>query len=88
MQATLEALTFEMERNDGIFVMGEGIGKRGGNFRTTTGLFDRFGADRLCDTPICERGFVGLGGGAAMVGARPVIDFMFADFVLDALGMS
>lgn len=86
MQATLEALTFEMERNDRIFVMGEGIGKRGGNFRTTTGLFDRFGADRLCDTPICERGFVGLGGGAAMVGARPVIDFMFADFILDSLG--
>jgi 2-oxoisovalerate dehydrogenase E1 component len=86
MQATLEALTFEMERNDRIFVMGEGIGKRGGNFRTTVGLFDRFGADRLCDTPICERGFVGLGGGAAMVGARPVIDFMFADFILDALG--
>ncbi len=86
MQATLEALAFEMEQNPAIFVMGEGIGKRGGNFRTTFGLFDRFGADRLCDTPICERGFVGLGGGAAMVGARPVIDFMFADFILDALG--
>lgn len=86
MQATLEALTFEMERNDRIFVMGEGIGKRGGNFRTTFGLYDRFGPDRLCDTPICERGFVGLGGGAAMVGARPVIDFMFADFILDSLG--
>ncbi len=86
MQATLEALAFEMERNDRIFVMGEGIGKRGGNFRTTLGLYERFGADRLCDTPICERGFVGLGGGAAMVGARPVIDFMFADFILDSLG--
>jgi 2-oxoisovalerate dehydrogenase E1 component len=86
MQATLEALTFEMERNDRIFVMGEGIGKRGGNFRTTFGLYDRFGPDRLCDTPICERGFVGLGGGAAMVGTRPVIDFMFADFILDSLG--
>jgi 2-oxoisovalerate dehydrogenase E1 component len=86
MQACLEALTYEMEQNPAIFVMGEGIGKRGGNFRTTVGLFDRFGADRLCDTPICERGFVGLGGGAAMVGARPVIDFMFADFVLDSLG--
>lgn len=86
MQATLEALSLEMERNPAIFVMGEGVGKRGGNFRTTAGLYDRFGPDRLCDTPICERGFVGLGGGAAMVGARPVIDFMFADFILDALG--
>ena len=41
---------------------------------------------RLCDTPICERGFVGLACGAAMTGTRPVIDFMFADFVLDGLG--
>jgi 2-oxoisovalerate dehydrogenase E1 component len=86
MQATLEALSSAMEADSTIFVMGEGIGKRGGNFRTTFGLYDRYGADRLCDTPICERGFVGLGGGAAMVGTRPVIDFMFADFILDAVG--
>ena len=86
MQATLDALAHEMEKNPAIFVLGEGIGKRGGNFRTTFGLYDRFGADRLCDTPIAERGFVGLGGGAAMTGTRPVIDFMFADFVLDSVG--
>jgi 2-oxoisovalerate dehydrogenase E1 component len=86
MQATLEALSSAMEADPKIFVMGEGVGKRGGNFKTTHGLYDRFGADRLCDTPICERGFVGLGGGAAMIGARPVIDFMFADFILDAVG--
>ncbi len=67
-QATREALDFEMERNSGIFVMGEGIGVRGGNFATTTGLFAKYGAERLCDTPICERGFVGLAGGAAMTG--------------------
>src|SRR5207253_9442767 len=69
-----------------IFVLGEGVGKRGGNFNTTAGLYDRYGPERLCDTPISERGFVGLGGGAAMTGTRPVIDFMFADFVLDAVG--
>ena len=86
MKATLEALGFEMERNDRIFVMGEGSGKRGGNFMSTTGLFDLHGPDRLCDTPICERGFVGLACGAAMTGTRPVIDFMFADFILDAVG--
>ena len=86
MKATWEALAFEMERNPGIFVLGEGIGKRGGNFRTTEGLYDRFGGVRLCDTPIAERGFVGLAGGAAMTGTRPVVDFMFADFVLDAVG--
>ena len=86
MKATLEALTEEMARNPRIFVMGEGIGKRGGNFATTTGLFDRYGPVRLCDTPICERGFVGLACGAAMTGTRPMIDFMFADFVLDSVG--
>lgn len=85
-QATLEALDEEMTRNPAIFVMGEGIGKRGGNFLTTKGLYDRFGPQRLCDTPICERGFVGLACGAAMTGTRPVIDFMFADFILDSFG--
>jgi 2-oxoisovalerate dehydrogenase E1 component len=85
-QATVEALAGEMSSNPGIFVMGEGIGKRGGNFRTTPGLYDLHGPDRLCDTPICERGFVGLAGGAAMTGTRPVIDFMFADFILDSVG--
>jgi len=86
MQATLEALSSEMARNPRIFVMGEGVGKRGGNFRTTAGLYDLYGPERLCDTPICERGFVGLGCGAAMTGTRPIIDFMFADFVLDSVG--
>jgi 2-oxoisovalerate dehydrogenase E1 component len=86
MKATWEALSEEMAKDPTIFVMGEGIGKRGGNFNTTTGLYDRYGPDRLCDTPICERGFVGLSAGAAMTGTRPVIDFMFADFILDAVG--
>lgn len=85
-QATLEALDAEMAANPGIFVLGEGIGVRGGNFKTTAGLFDKYGAERLRDTPICERGFVGLGCGAAMTGTRPVVDFMFADFVLDGVG--
>ena len=57
-----------------------------GTSSTTAGLFDKYGPVRLCDTPICERGFVGLGCGAAMAGSRPVIDFMFADFALDAIG--
>jgi 2-oxoisovalerate dehydrogenase E1 component len=86
MKATLEALTEEMARNPNIFVLGEGIGKRGGNFATTAGLYEMHGPERLRDTPICERGFVGLAGGAAMTGTRPVVDFMFADFVLDAVG--
>ncbi|MFO0918354.1 MAG: dehydrogenase E1 component subunit alpha/beta [Planctomycetaceae bacterium] len=85
-QAAHEALSHAMAEDATIFVMGEGIGKRGGNFMTTAGLYDKYGPDRLCDTPISERGFVGLGGGAAMTGTRPVIDFMFADFVLDGVG--
>lgn len=85
-QAAWEALSHEMARNPRIFVLGEGIGKRGGNFLTTKGLYDLYGPERLCDTPICERGFVGLACGAAMTGTRPVVDFMFADFVLDAFG--
>jgi 2-oxoisovalerate dehydrogenase E1 component len=86
MKATLEALADAMRHDSRIFVLGEGIGKRGGNFATTTGLFDTYGPQRLRDTPICERGFVGLACGAAMTGTRPVVDFMFADFVLDGLG--
>jgi len=86
MQATLEGLAEEMARDPTIFVLGEGCGKRGGNFKTTAGLYDLYGPVRLCDTPISERGFVGLGCGAAMTGTRPVIDFMFADFVLDSVG--
>ena len=86
MKATLEALTEEMARNPKIFVLGEGIGKRGGNFATTAGLYELYGPMRLRDTPICERGFIGLACGAAMAGARPVVDFMFADFILDGAG--
>jgi 2-oxoisovalerate dehydrogenase E1 component len=66
--------------------VGEGIGKRGGNFNTTVGLYDKYGPERLRDTPICERGFVGMCTGAAMTGARPIVDFMFVDFILDAMG--
>ena len=84
--ATVEVLDAEMALQPGIFVMGEGIGIRGGNFATTTGLFAKYGPERLCDTPICERGFVGLACGAAMTGTRPVIDFMFIDFINDAFG--
>ena len=86
IEGTVEALRDAMSRDGSIFVMGEGVGERGGNFKTTDGLYAMFGCDRVCDTPISERGFVGLAAGAAMAGARPVIDFMFADFLLDAVG--
>ena len=84
--ATLEALDHEMALNPRIFVLGEGVGERGGNFGTTMGLFAKYGARRLRDTPICERGFVGLACGAGMTGSRPIVDFMFVDFINDAFG--
>jgi len=86
IQATHDVLDYEMGKNEKIFVLGEGIGKRGGNFSTTLGLYEKFGQLRVCDTPICERGFVGLACGAAMTGARPIVDFMFIDFINDAFG--
>ena len=86
MEATREVLAAAMEADPTIFVVGEGIGVRGGNFATTLGLFERFGPERLRDTPIAERGFVGMCCGAAMTGTRPVVDFMFLDFILDAMG--
>ena len=84
--AAREGLAEEMAKDPTIFVMGEGIGPRGGNFNTTVGLYELYGPMRLRDTPIAERGFVGMCTGAAMTGSRPVVDFMFLDFILDAMG--
>jgi 2-oxoisovalerate dehydrogenase E1 component len=84
--AAREGLDEEMARDSSIFVVGEGIGPRGGNFNTTAGLYEKYGPMRLCDTPISERGFVGLCTGAAMTGTRPIVDFMFVDFILDSIG--
>lgn len=86
MEATREALDSAMAKDPSIFVVGEGIGARGGNFTTTLGLYEKYGPARLRDTPISERGFVGMCTGAAMTGTRPIVDFMFLDFILDAMG--
>ncbi len=86
VDAAREGLTEEMARDATIFVVGEGIGARGGNFNTTLGLYDLYGEERLRDTPISERGFTSLCTGAAATGARPVVDFMFIDFLTDAFG--
>ena len=85
-EATLEALSEEMAIDPTIFVVGEGIGARGGNFNTTTGLHALYGDMRLRDTGIYERGFTGMCAGAAMTGSRPLVDYMFLDFGLDAMG--
>lgn len=86
VEAAREGLREEMERDPMVFVVGEGIGPRGGNWMTTVGLYDLFGPERLRDTPISERGFSALCTGAAAAGARPIVDFMFIDFLVDAFG--
>ena len=86
VDAAREALAEEMAHDATIFVVGEGIGQRGGNFNTTLGLYDLYGEERLRDSPICERGFTNLCTGAAATGTRPVVDFMFIDFLADAFG--
>lgn len=86
VDAAREALAGEMARDGSIFVVGEGIGARGGNFNTTVGLFDLYGPERLRDTPISERGFTAMCIGAAATGSHPVVDFMFIDFLADAFG--
>ena len=86
VEAAREGLAEEMAHDPSVFVVGEGIGARGGNFNTTLGLYERYGPERVRDTPISERGFTALCTGAAATGARPVVDFMFIDFLADAFG--
>lgn len=86
VDAAREGLAEEMALDPRIFVVGEGIGPRGGNFNTTVGLYELYGEERLRDTPICERGFTTLCIGAAATGTRPIVDFMFIDFLTDAFG--
>jgi len=86
LDAGIEALREEMSRDPTIFYIGQGIGSRGGNFQQTRGLWAEFGGERLRDTPIAELAQVGLGVGAAMTGARPIVDIVFLDFILEATG--
>lgn len=79
-KAMTEALTQEMARDEDVLVMGEDIGKLGGVFGNTGGLLDRFGKDRVRDTPISETGFIGAAAGMGAAGLRPVVELMFVDF--------
>jgi len=84
-EALNEALREEMQRDESVFIMGEGIAERGGSFRVTVGLLDEFGPNRIMDTPIAEASFTGAGVGAAITGMRPVVEHLFIDFSLLAL---
>ncbi len=79
-EALREALAEEMERDPNVFLMGEEVGYYQGAYKVTEGLLERFGERRVVDAPITEAGFAGIGVGAAMVGLRPVIEFMTWNF--------
>jgi len=84
-EALNQALAEEMERDADVFLMGEEVGLYNGAYKVSKGLLDRFGDARVVDTPITELGFAGIGVGAAMVGLRPVIEFMTFNFSMLAL---
>ena len=79
--AIAEALWEEMERDDDVFLLGEDIGIYGGAFKVTEGFIDRFGPERVMDTPICEETIIGTAIGAALAGMRPVAELQYADFI-------
>src|SRR5262245_3653409 len=85
VQAVRDALAELLENDDRTFLMGEEIGLYGGVFRATEGLQERFGTDRVRDTPICEQSLVGAAIGAAIVGRRPIVEIMFMDFIASAM---
>jgi pyruvate dehydrogenase E1 component beta subunit len=84
-EALNQALAEEMERDETVFLMGEEVGQYDGAYKVSKGLVERFGEKRVVDTPIAELGFAGIGIGAAMVGLRPVIEFMTFNFSILAM---
>lgn len=80
-KAVNEALAEEMRRDETVFIIGEDVAEAGTPFKVLAGLVEEFGTSRVIDTPIAEPGFMGLAVGAAMTGARPVVDLMFGDFI-------
>lgn len=81
-EAICEAMAEEMRRDTAVILIGEDVGRSGGIFKCSEGLWDEFGSDRVIDAPIAEEGYVGLSVGAAMTGMRPIAELMFGDFSL------
>lgn len=84
VQAVNDALRTEMRRNPNIVILGEDVGKVGGVFRATDGLYQEFGPERVIDTPLAENGIVGTAIGMALYGLRPVAEIQFMDFIFPA----
>jgi 2-oxoisovalerate dehydrogenase E1 component beta subunit len=87
VDAIREAILEEMTRDERVFVLGEDIGVYGGAFKVTDGLLDKFGEERVIDTPLSEAAIVGAAVGAAMMGMRPIAEMQFADFISCAFDM-
>ncbi|WP_332645244.1 alpha-ketoacid dehydrogenase subunit beta [Lysinibacillus sp. 54212] len=79
------AMKEEMERDDRVFVLGEDVGRKGGVFKATAGLYEQFGEYRVLDTPLAESAIAGVAIGAAMYGMRPIAEMQFADFIMPAV---
>lgn len=80
VEAICEALDLELGACENALILGEDVGKVGGIFRATAGLYEKYGAERVRDTPLTESGFVGCGVGAALTGLRPIVELQFSDF--------
>jgi 2-oxoisovalerate dehydrogenase E1 component beta subunit len=87
LEAIRSAMFEEMERDASVFLIGEDVGSYGGAFKTSAGLLDRFGPDRVVDTPISEIAITGAASGAALMGMRPIAEMQFIDFITCAYDM-
>ena len=84
IEALRQAMDEELARDECVFITGEDVGPRGGVFRATQGLFEKYGAKRIIDSPLAELSIVGIGIGAALYGMRPICEIQFADFIFPA----
>jgi len=84
VEAIRDAMDEEMAHDENVFIVGEDVGQRGGVFRATVGLFDKYGAERVIDSPLAELSIVGVGIGAALYGMKPICEIQFADFIYPA----
>jgi len=84
-EALRAAMDEEMERDDAVILMGEEVGQYNGAYKISQGLLEKYGPDRVIDTPISEEGFTGIGIGAAMAGLRPIVEWMTLNFSLQAM---
>jgi 2-oxoisovalerate dehydrogenase E1 component beta subunit len=84
VDAIRDAMDEEMARDENVFIVGEDVGVRGGVFRATVGLYEKYGEDRVIDSPLAELSIVGVGIGAALYGMKPICEIQFADFIYPA----